>query len=314
MATLMSITAGRHALVFVVCLCVAEGLAAQAPPRPFIPRTGSLPGLVEDAMRLDQPSAGERFDALIALLDERSLTYEIRAFPNRRASEVGPAEGRNVSVTIGTGDRDLILGAHADAAIFDDGSLSHAMVDNGAAVAVLVRVAEALQRIELQHRVRVLFFDLEELDLLGSRHFVEAVERDRIAGMVNLDITGFGDTLLYGPAAGDGNEAIYRAVQRTCADAGHRCIEFERFPPSDDRSFQASGIPNVSLATLPRLEAHQFWLMLNGGSAGLRDGFVPDILRTIHTASDTADKLDPAGMTLAYNVVMGLVMALDGTP
>ena len=316
MATLMSIIAGSRTLAVLYCLGVAEGLVAQAPPRTFTPATEPLSSLVDDATRLGQASAEARFDALIALLDERDLLYEIQPFSNPRADEVGPAEGRNVVVTIGTGDRDLIVGAHADAAVLEDGSLSHAMVDNAAAVTVLVRVSEALQRVELAHRVRVLFFDLEELNLLGSRHFVETVDRDRIVGMINLDITGYGDTLVYGPAAGDGNEPLYGAIQRMCGDAGHQCLEFDRFPPGDDRSFQAAGIPNVSLATLPRLEAHQFWLMLNGESdgSGLRDGFAPHILQTIHTADDTADKLDPAGMTLAYNVVMGLVLELDRTP
>ena len=97
-----------------------------------------------------------------------------------------------------------------------------------------------------------------------------------------------------------------------CADASHRCLEFAQFPPSDDRSFQAVGIPNISLGTLTELEAHQLWLMLNAGpDSGLADGFVPPILRTIHTPADTADKLDAAGMTLAYNVVMGLILELD---
>ena len=58
--------------------------------------------------------------------------------------------------------------------------------------------------------------------------------------------------------------------------------------------------------------AHQLWLMLNGGpDSGLADGFVAPIMRTIHTPSDTADKLEAGGMTLAYNVVMGLVLELD---
>lgn len=284
--------------------------------QPVTPEAAPLPGLVRDATRLDETTAEARFDALTALLDERGLDYEIQRFPNRRASEAGPAEGRNVIVTIGDGDRDLIIGAHADAAMLGDGSLSHAMVDNAGAVAVLTRVAETLQTLDLRHRVRVLFFDLEELGLLGSRHYAELLDTRRIAGMVNLDITGYGDTVIYGPAAGEGNDRLYAAVRQSCLVGGYQCLEFAQFPTSDDRSFQAFGIPNVSLATLPRIEARQLLRMLNGdnGDSGVDEGTVPPIFQTIHTRHDTADKLDPAGMTLAYNVVMGVVLELDRAP
>ena len=309
----MSHNCSNHVITAICGLVVFGGqtLVAQAPTT-FTRETAPLVDLLEDATRLDQPSADARFDALIALLDERGLTYEIQTFRNRRADEAGPAQGRNVSVTIGSGDREIIVGAHADAAMLRDGSLSHAMVDNAGAVAVLARAAQALATQDLRHRVRVLFFDLEELNLLGSEHLVGTLDPSRIAGMINVDIAGYGDTVLYGPAVGEGNDVVYTAMRQVCADAGHRCLEFAQFPPSDDLSFQAAGIPNISLGTLPALEAHQLWLMLNAGpDSGLADGFVPPILRTIHTAADTADKLDAGGMTLAYNVVMGLIIELD---
>ena len=275
--------------------------------------TGGLPDLVVDAFRLDRATSSERFDALIALLRERDLPFEIQPFTAGRTEENARIDGRNVVVDVGTGDRDLIVGAHADAVVLDDGSLGHGMVDNAAAVAVLIRVAAALRGYELQHRVRVVLFDLEELGLLGSRHFVESLASGRVAGMVNLDIAGHGDTVIFGPSASAGNQRVYAAVRQACADAALECLEFARFPPGDDRSFQAAGIPNVSLATLPRLEAHQLWLVLNsdGDDTGLRDDFVPPILRTIHTPADTAELLDPEAMRVAYNVVMRVVLQLD---
>ena len=305
-------------LLALVCVgvvdCTAVAPRASQAPRvaQFTPVTGGLPDLVRDAIRLDQVSSADRFDALIELLGDRDLEFEIQPFSSGPTE--GPrAEGQNVWVTVGAGDRDLIVGAHADAVVLDDGSLGHGMVDNAAAVVVLIRVAEALQRYALQHRIRLVFFDLEELGLLGSRHFVESLDPSRVAGMVNLDIAGHGDTVIFGPSASDGNTRVYRAVRQVCAEAEHECLEFARFPVSDDRSFQSAGIPNVSLATLPRLEAHQLWLLLNAGDedSGLRDGFVPDMLRTIHSPADTQQLLAPAGMTLAYNLVMRVLLRLD---
>jgi hypothetical protein len=182
-----------------------------------------LPGIVEDAQRLDQPTAEARFDALTALLDDYGLTYEVQTFSNPRATEAGPTEGHNLIVDIGEGERDLVVGAHYDAAPLEDGSLSHGMVDNASSVAVLARLAATLSNESLDHRLRILFFDLEEIQLLGSAHYVSTPDAQRVAAMVNLDINGYGNTVIYGPASNDGNTEVYDALERVCAAGGHGC-------------------------------------------------------------------------------------------
>ncbi len=130
--------------------------------------------------------------------------------------------------------------------------------------------------------------------------------------MVNIDIAGYGDTIMSGPTTGTGTAPLHQALGRVCAARDYTCLRFAAFPVSDDRSFQAAGIPAISMAVLPSLEAHQVWLLLNGGKeSGLATGFAPPILRTIHTPDDTADKLTPEGMTLLYNAVVGLLLELD---
>ena len=299
-----------HPARSVRCLLATVLLAVSSPIHAQQPNV--LPDLVEDATRLATPSAQGRHEALISLLDDRGLSYEIQEF-RHEPEDPDPSVGHNISVWLGSGNRQLIVGAHADAAKLSDGSLSLAMVDNAAAVAILVRLATTLQHHEFKHRIRMVFFDLEERGLLGSRHLVSTIPPGAIAGMINLDIAGYGDTVIYGHTANRGNDDLFAALRHVCADAETRCLEFPRFPPSDDRSFQRAGIPNISLATLPHTEAHQLWLALNAGpeESGLAPGFVPPILKLIHTANDTQDKLDAEAMTLAYNVVMELLLRLD---
>jgi Peptidase family M28 len=186
------------------------------------------------------------------------------------------------------------------------------MVDNAASAAILIHAARALREQKLKHRVQFVFFDMEEIGLVGSKHFAGTLDAARITAMVNLDIAGYGNTLAFGPSAQTVNRAVYQAMWQVCAQQDFACVEFPQFPPSDDRNFQAAKIPNLSLAVLPRLEAHQLWLRVNGGAeAGLREGFAPATARLIHTKDDTAEKLDAAGMTLAYQAVLQLVRQLD---
>ena len=289
-------------LVLVASLCA--GVAAAEP----------LPGLLEDAIRLEQPTNTARLEALQALLGSRKLNFELQPFANARRGRDPREHGHNLVVTAGSGPRDIIVGAHFDAASLADGTLSAGMVDNAASVVALTRLAESLGRHQLRHRIRIVFFDMEETGLQGSSHFAQTMDRGRVAAMVNLDISGYGDAVFAGPSAAEGNAALYDALRRVCSRDRLTCVESAAFPASDDRSFQAAGMPNVSLAILPRLEAHQMWLLLNGGrDAGLAAGFRPEILRTIHTTEDRASRLDAAAMTLAHDVAMALILELDAS-
>jgi Zn-dependent M28 family amino/carboxypeptidase len=166
----------------------------------------------------------------------------------------------------------------------------------------------------LRHRIQVVFFDMEENGLLGSSFLAKSLDRTQVNAMVNVDIAGYGDTIMSGPTTGAGSARLHQTLARVCAARNYSCLRFPVFPGSDDRSFQAAGIPSISMAVLPALEAHQVWLLLNGGKeSGLAQGFTPAILRTIHTADDTADKLTAEGMTLIYNAVLGLMLELDNS-
>jgi Zn-dependent M28 family amino/carboxypeptidase len=298
----------------IVLTSVAVALAAGCAnmPAPAVVPTAPLAAdVVADARSLDQPSNAARVEAVQALLRRRGLPFTLQTFPNTSRQRDPREQGTNVIVDLpGPAGPEIIVGAHLDAVALKAGGHSHGMVDNGAGVVVLVRAAEALRARRLRHRVRIVFFDMEEIGLAGSRHFASVVDKAGVAAMVNVDIAGYGDTILSGAAPGA--ESLRQSLARVCAARNYACIAFPSLPNSDDRSFQAAGIPAISLAVLPALEAHQIWLLLNGGKeSGLTPGFAPAILRTIHTPEDTADKLTPQGMTLIYDTVVALVLELD---
>ena len=162
---------------------------------------------------------------------------------------------------------------------------------------------------KLPLRVRVVWFDMEELGLIGSRQYVKQGGA-RIVGMLNFDINAYGDTILFGPSEREDTLALRRSLLQTCAAQDIGCVRFAQMPPGDDRSFVGAGIPALSIGMLPALEAHQLWLMMNGGaSSGLAQGMAPDIIKTIHTSGDTSAKVDGEAMARAVRFVRALVMA-----
>ena len=245
-------------LALPVCLFVS-GYAAVAEQESASTRRSALAtafteDVIDAARRFVQPSNDLRLAVLEEELRQRELPYALQTFPGGGADE-SRSDGQNVVVSLGAGSPRVVVGGHFDAERLDDGSLSHGLVDNGAGVLVLLRVAEALRDATLRGTVHVVFFDMEELGLLGSRAYADALDPVPGAVMVNVDIVAYGDTLLYGPGDLADEHSLSAHVHRICARHAAACVGTPRMPPSDDRSFQRTGIPAVSLALLPAEEA-----------------------------------------------------------
>ena len=269
--------------------------------------------LVEDVRRMTAAKTNEaRFDALTTMLRSRGVTFAVEPFTiEKPLGRETRTEGRNIVVTLGQGPDEVVIGAHYDAARLTDGSLSRGAVDNAASSVMLIRLAEALRAETLPIRVRVVWFDMEELGLIGSAHYVKQHASDRIVAMLNFDINAYGNTILFGPAELPENAALRRTFMQTCATEDVACVGFAQMPPGDDRSFVKAGIPTISVAILPPVEVHQLWLMMNAGAnSGLAQGTSPSILRTIHTAEDTPEKVSEETIVRMQRFALSLVRSV----
>jgi Zn-dependent M28 family amino/carboxypeptidase len=302
--------ATRFVLTF--ALLALFSCAPRVPPVVSAPAAAQLfASAVTEVASLEVASNEARFDVITKMLTQRNIAYEVEPFTIKPRKTDPRTDGRNIVITFPGREPEIVVGGHYDAVRMADGTLSQGAVDNAASVVVLLRVAEALTRSRPRSRVRIVLFDMEELGLLGSEHYAQIHRERQTRAMVNLDVNAFGDTTIFGPRAAS-NEAAFQALRQTCREVARRCMEFARMPPSDDLSFQKAGIPTVSIATVPELQAHQLWLLMNGGKeSGLQPKFTPDVLRTIHTASDSSALVEPAAMAQAYRVVLSLISLLD---
>jgi aminopeptidase S len=273
-----------------------------------------VPESLRDLAQLKQDSNPARLEALQKMLRERGIPYELQPFDSQ-ASPHGRTKGMNLIVTFGKGAREITLGAHYDALEYPDGGMVDGMIDNGAAVIILVRVAEALKGRDLRHRVRVVFFDMEETGLVGSQAYV-AAHKPEIDAAIILDIAGLGkEALIYGSGKAAGTDRVKKSLLMSCAQQLLTCIDSANYPTSDDRSFQNANIPVVSFAMGPRLILYQFWLMLNAGeNSGLDKGLMSPVFSVIHSPEDNISKIDPVALDLEYKLVLDTVLKLDAAP
>ena len=218
----------------------------------------------------------------------------------------------NGVVVIGEGEKEILLTAHYDAVKLRDGTMADGLVDNAGSVVALIEAAKILKDKPLSHRVRVIFFDQEELGLIGARKWIEAHGVANVAAVVNSDVAAYGDTLMYGQNNGQQSAFVTRATQELCAERAMQCVGFPEYPPSDDRAFSAAGVPVVSLGFQDQVGAHQMWLAFNGGKDnGLAEGFVPQVFRVIHSKDDAIEAVEGATIATAGATYAALIQKLD---
>jgi hypothetical protein len=300
------------AILMVGCLTGISARAGRPAPQDPAPEDD----WIADVRRLERDTNDARFDAVSSMLSARRVRFEVQPFTIDRRGQEPRTQGRNIVVTAGAGGRRaIVVGAHYDAARLKDASLSRGAVDNAASTVILVRLAEALQRDPPTAQVRLVFFDMEEIGLVGSSRYLAAAGAGRIAAMLNLDITAFGDTIVYGSSTADRNRMLRERLVVACALDDVPCVGFPQTPPGDDRTFVGAGIPTVSIAILPAIQAHQLWLLLNARpEAGLATGFTPAVTALIHSPADRSEIVEPAAMRRVYGLVSRLIRDLARRP
>lgn len=248
-----------RSVVVAALLCVTTPALAQTPEDPT--------GLRAKVAAFVQLTNEARTQVVVDQVRAAGFEPEVETFEGGN-DRTGPMMGRNVTFTVEGTDTELtseiLLTAHYDAVKLRDGSLSHGVVDNAASVVAVIHAARLLQMQHLGHTVRVILLDQEELGLIGARKWIEAHGLINVRAVVNSDVAGYGDTLMYGQNNGDQSAFVTRAVREVCAERAMPCVGFPVYPPSDDRAFSAAGAPVVSLGFQNHIGAHQMWLAFNG--------------------------------------------------
>jgi hypothetical protein len=265
------------------------------------------------AQVLVKDSNAARLEVLKAHLDALGLPYSLHAFEGGNR-QTGPMAGTNIVVTLGEGERDLVLVAHYDAAFLRDGAFSHGVVDNAGGTLAVVEAVKALQAHtdHLKHRIVMVLTDQEELGLIGARKWLEQADQSRIAAAVNVDVAAYGRTVMFGLNNGPASRDLVKTLRHHCADTDTDCIAFPVYPPSEDRVFTAANVPVLSLGIQNPIGARQMWLAFNGGEDnGLREGFVPDVFQNIHSHEDKMDKLKSDEVAVFADFLTALVRKID---
>lgn len=181
----------------------------------------------------------------------------------------------------------IVIGAH-----FDSVSCPGAN-DNASGTATILEVCKLLSQPEfknkLQYNVRFVAFGAEEIGLIGSDEYVSQLvdsgEAKNIAGMINLDMVGVGDSLVTYNINNNADHKMTDIAEESIKELGYDYGGHYNSGSSDHAPFEYAGIPAVFIQ------------------------FSPDPY--YHTDEDTVDKVDPQNIHETATVVLDMVMDMN---
>lgn len=215
--------------------------------------------------------SGEEGDRLRALLARGPVVVHLRL--QARVEEV--TSWNVVGRRAGEGPATLVIGGHLDTVPQSPGAN-----DNASGIAAALEAARLLAGVRLPLSVEIVGFGAEEVGLDGSRHYVQTA-RERLVGLVNMDMVGRGPLLLVETPGADRLRAVARRAAQRLG------LPLQPFRPggpygSDHVPFEQAGIPTAFLHT--------------GGDPA------------IHTPQDTVDRLDPERMAQAARLAAAIAL------
>jgi len=239
-----------------------------------------------------------RMAVVTKLLDDLDVEYRVEPF------ELDELKGKNLVVDLGPkANETILLGAH-----FDQVGVGQGAVDNACSCALLVEMIERFQAKPLKnHSLEVVFFDLEEAGLIGSKAYVAArKDKAQPKHFLNFDIFGYGDSLWL--MAAEKGDSIEKAIATAGKDAELPVIvsEAKEYPPGDHLSFVKGGVSTIAVALIDQAEIPKVQSLLKGERIA-----PPPILRTIHSPDDNMAKINSNEVARAIPVIESAIRALD---
>ncbi len=234
---------------------------------------------------------GERLRRLLRASPGAKVRLSIESrFPETEgAFPIGEVPGRAGA------ERTVVIGGH-----FDGHDIGEGAIDNGTGIAFVLELADlfAPHAGVFPVHLRFMGFDAEEMGLLGSKAYVERLERsgeiDRIAAVFNLDCPIGG---LHERIGVNGHEELLPVLRPVMEREPERVVlETKVSTASDHFPFVAAGVPGV----------YQY------GAGDPREG-----RGVTHTSADTFDKIDFARAKPALTVaamVLARLAAADPVP
>lgn len=266
--------------------------------------------LMESVKGIEGKSPSGRKQFIKEKLVEFGITYISMPFDTilQHGERSDTLHAENIIVRMGSGKRKIVLGAHCDAVPNAPGAN-----DNGGGVAVVLEIIRTLKSYDFHHTVDFCFFDLEEYGLIGSGVYVQRYDSSYShLAMINLDVEGTGDQVYAGPVGGGDDDLIMKYIHQARDKTKYPYQEDEVYPGSDQESFAAARLENISISIVPKGDVEKLVKWTKTGFKRIENpDDVPVVLKVMHTPEDKSSYMTTDALFMSYSFTKTTLLSLD---
>lgn len=225
-------------------------------------------------------------------------------------------QGTNIIVDVGNAKKHTILSAHYDAVKGSPGAN-----DDASGVAILIDAIEKLRKLKLKNKVRIVFFDDEEIGRFGSISYIKKYGLKDLLAVYHLELCGYGDSIGLWPIT-KFNEGSY-ALKTIENVVKEKNIYFEKLGQlpvfwGDDLSFRNAGFKHaLCISVAPREEKEAIKRFVKSNVFRIVFDFctnkIPKMFQRYHSSEDKSKYLNEGALKMASDVLVGTVLRIDKT-
>ncbi len=266
--------------------------------------------LLDYVKKLEHKSDLERFQTLKQIIKSKKINfieqkYNFKIF-----------EGTNIIVDSGNlkSKKHIILSAH-----FDVVSGSPGANDDASAIAILIDVTEKIKKLKLKNRVRIIFFDDEEIGRFGSISYIKKFGMKDLLAVYHLELCGMGDVVGLWPITKK-NENSY-ALKTIESVLKEKNIYFEKVGHlpvfwGDQDSFLNRGFKHalcITVAPKEGKEAIKKFVKSNVFKVifDFYTGRLPKMFQRYHSSEDKSEYLSETALRMASDVLINVILKLE---
>jgi len=292
-----------------------------------------MPYFLDIVKKLESKTDEERRNIIIKILKNKKINYKLEEygyrnlnfqsirksvnFPVKKKSSIIPyfgTQGTNIIVDIGKGKKYSIVSAHYDAVPGSPGAN-----DDASAIAVLFKLIENLRKAKLKNKIRLIFFDEEEIGRLGSRSYIKKHGLNNLIGVYHMELVGMGDSIGLWPITKfNADSYIIKKVEQVLKKKKIYWERIGNLPAfyGDDLSFRERGFKHaICISVVYNKDKKKIKNFVKSSIPMLiikyNLGLIPKMFKLYHTKNDKSIHLNESAMEMTAEVLTESLIKLD---
>jgi aminopeptidase-like protein len=264
--------------------------------------------LIEYIKKFEYKSDLERLNTLKLILKSKNIKFIEQKY------KYYIFKGTNIIVDIGNTKRHIILSAHYDV-IFNSPGAN----DDASAIAILIDVIERLRKLKLKNKVRVIFFDDEEVGRFGSISYIKKYSLKDLIAVYHLELCGYGDAIGLWPITKiNENSYALKTIEEVLKEKKIYSERVGHLPVfwGDQDSFINRGFANalcITVAPKKDKEAIKRFVKSNVLKVifDFYGGKLPTMFQRYHSSEDKSEYLSEDALKMVSDVLVNTLVELD---